>query len=547
MFVLGALALLIAANLFAAAYVSSERFIYTWDYSLYWQKFGVLGDMLRHKPATAFPYIAWSIGNEDYTVLPLVPLIPFEFSVGDGRLSYILAITNFAVVPSAALLAWVAERTQSRRSWTRYLVCVFAVLCLHVLWAPSLRGLPDVLGVAIACAVLLLYFGKPREDQSLLRLIGLGLLLCLLILTRRWYLFWAVSFFPAAIVAQLFGLPRKRPGWRSFWPTARALAIVGVSCGACLLILAAPLLMRMATTDYASAYAAYRPDLTADGSIGQIVAQFGLVLLAVAVGGLAWLTQKPETRQLGILLIVQAILSVVLFARIQGYFGLHHFLLLAPAAGVGIAAAIISLWNVGSRWRWPAVAAMISAVAISSTTALAPALIAAAPLLPANRYQPLVRSDLAEIDRLLDSLNALKPGLAYTISSSELLNWSTLQMACRERHRALRNHLAVTADIDTRDGFPKEALKADIVLLATPTQYHVRPDDQRVVGLLARDIGEHRGIGTSFQRLPGEFRLMDDIRVVLYRKVRPLRPEDVKALSDELLQAYPQRKDLFAL
>src|SRR5690349_10642648 len=87
LFVVAALGLLIAANLFAAAYVSSERFIYVWDYSLYWQKFGLLGDMVRTKPATAFPYIAWSIGNEDYTVLPLVPLIPFEFAFGDGRLS----------------------------------------------------------------------------------------------------------------------------------------------------------------------------------------------------------------------------------------------------------------------------------------------------------------------------------------------------------------------------------------------------------------------------------------------------------------------------
>src|SRR5690349_16990440 len=87
LFVAAALGLLIAANLFAAAYVSSERFIYVWDYALYWQKFGLLGDMLRTKPGTALPYIAWSIGNEDYTVLPLVPLIPFEFAFGDGRLS----------------------------------------------------------------------------------------------------------------------------------------------------------------------------------------------------------------------------------------------------------------------------------------------------------------------------------------------------------------------------------------------------------------------------------------------------------------------------
>ena len=147
----------------------------------------------------------------------------------------------------------------------------------------------------------------------------------------------------------------------------------------------------------------------------------------------------------------------------------------------------------------------------------------------------------------MDGLEALNPSLVYTISSSELLNWSTMQGACRPRHRALCKHLAVTADIDTRDGFPKEALKADVVLLATPTQYHVRAEDQRIVGLLARDVRERRGIGTSFEQLPGEYALSNGIRVQVFRRVNPLRSEDVNALSEELLRAYPTRGDLFAL
>ncbi|NUT01667.1 MAG: hypothetical protein HOP96_11905 [Sphingomonas sp.] len=241
----GGLGICLSAILFAALYVSSERSIYTWDWSLYWNKFGLLGHMLRTDLVSALAYISWSIGNEDYTVLPLVPLMPFEFLFGAGRLSYILAITTVSLLPSAALTAWIAERTEQRRSWARFLLCVLAVLCLHVLWVPALRGMPDVLGVAIACAILLAWFGKPIEQRSILQLVGIGLLLAVLVLTRRWYLFWAVSFFPAAIVAQVLGTPKD--GWN--WSFLKALAIAGAACGLCLLVLAAPLIIRIATTD----------------------------------------------------------------------------------------------------------------------------------------------------------------------------------------------------------------------------------------------------------------------------------------------------------
>jgi hypothetical protein len=545
--VAAALTLAAGANVWAAAYVSAERYIYSWDWALYWLMFQELGGLLRSDTLVALATIRGSIAESDYNVLPILPLMPVEWIFGPGRLSYILAIANAGVLPSAALMALVVDRVSEVRSWTRVLLCTAGVLGLHVLWAPALRGLPDVAGVAVACAVLLAYFSDLPQRHSPIKLAGIGFLLCLLILTRRYYLFWAVSFFPAAMLAYLLGTPRSDRSWSGSFAVLKGLALVAVVCGALLLALAAPLVMRIATTDYAAAYVAYRSELAGAGAAGQVVGHFGIALLVLCAGGLGWLAIRKGTRRLGILLIVQALLAVGLFTRVQTLLGVQHYYLLVPAAGIGIAAAIAGLWGSGLRagWRIGGVAAILAVVLLSSATTFSPSSPTAAPLMPSVRYAPLVRPDVPELRRLLASLAVLKPDRAYVAASSQMFNWSILDMGCRDTQPDLCPHIAVTQDIDLRDGFPRGVLDADYVVLATPTQYHVRPEDQRVVGFVARDIREGRGIGASFRRLPGEFDLAQGVKVAIYRRVAPLRSDAVQALRAELVRSYPQARNLF--
>jgi hypothetical protein len=542
-----ALILAVGANVWAIAYVSAERTIYSWDWATYWLMFQRLGWLLGSDPVTALREIRGSIAESDYNLLPILPFMPFEAVFGPGRLSYILAITNAAVLPSAALMALIAERASAGRSPGRFLLCMAGALGLHVLWAPALRGLPDVVGVAIACTILLVYFSGPPQADRLTRPVGIGLLLCLLILSRRYYLFWGISFFPAAMLAYLLGTPRADLNRKDFLAILRNLAVAAAVCGALLLALAAPLLRRIATTDYSAAYAAYRSELVGAGAAGQVIGHFGIALLVLCAGGLGWLARRKDTRSLGVLLIVQAVLALGLFLRVQTLLGVQHYYLLVPAAGIGIAAAIAALWSSELRFGWRAggVAAVLAVVGLSSVAAFSPSNLAAGPLMPSKRYPPLVRSDLPELQRLLATLAALKPDQVYVAASSQTLNWSILKMGCQNAQPDLCPHIAVAQDIDMRDGFPRAMLDADYVVLATPTQYHVRPEDQQVVGIVARDIREGRGVGASFAPLPGGFALAEGVKVAIYRRIAPLRSDAVKALGEELARSYPQARRLF--
>jgi hypothetical protein len=361
----------------------------------------------------------------------------------------------------------------------------------------------------------------------------------MLVLTRRWYAFWVASFFPAAILAHLLGSPKAVLRGQGLAAKSRDLMIIGTAFVLFLVILAAPLLLRIAGSDYSAAYTAYRSDL-AGGPIVQILRYFGVVLTIACAIGLGSLVIRKESRELGVLLAAQAMISLILFMRVQSFLGVHHYYLIVPAAGIGVAGLIVTLWNA----HWPAlkvigIAALIGTVVSSSAAAFLPNQRLSNMLLPTVSYAPLTRSDVGEIDRLLSNLSALGPKQVYVAASSEVLNWSILDGACRTKPSTLCSHIAVSQDIDRRDGFPLNVLGADYVVLATPTQYHVRPKDQQVIGLVAQHVREHSGIGSSFAAIPGEYRLKDGVRVQVFHRVAPLRGEDIQALRNELARSYP--------
>jgi hypothetical protein len=150
------------------------------------------------------------------------------------------------------------------------------------------------------------------------------------------------------------------------------------------------------------------------------------------------------------------------------------------------------------------------------------------------------------LDRL-GELERRQQGYVYVLASSAILNSSILQNRCRlgSRPRSFCDRILNTNDVDKRDGFPHQFLRASFLVVANPTQYHLRPDDQRVIGVLAREVMEHHGIGASFQRLSGEFKLDNGVNAYVHAKVRPFESADLDTLSKEFASYYPGRQSIF--
>ena len=85
-----------------------------------------------------------------------------------------------------------------------------------------------------------------------------------------------------------------------------------------------------------------------------------------------------------------------------------------------------------------------------------------------------------------------------------------------------RLYVPHTPHIDSRDGNPTTALlQAQYVVVATPVQYHLPPDEQHIVRTAVEEFTEGRPLARDFELLPDSYTLADGARVRVYRRTRP--------------------------
>ena len=423
------------------------------------------------------------------------------------------------------------------------------------MWIPVLRGFPDVLGVLVIGSILLLHFAKPLAEQSLAHLVTTGLLLCLLVLVRRYYSFWVVAFFPALTVAQCLDISQRHVGvWKLYVATIRNVVVIGLTFTIALFVIATPLILRILHTDYSDIYSAYKSSSSLLEEAEKLFSYFGWSVIICGLVGLTWLTVRKDTRVVGSFLIMQSFIVFVLFLRIQ-YFAIQHHYLLIPSIALGIAVMVTGLWTqiTNGLWRTASIGLVFAALLASSATTFFPRAASISNiigrLVPDVSY-PLIRNDLDVLWHLLDRLDEMEQdqrGDIYVLASSLILNGEVIEQGCRlgPRQWHFCDYVLKTNDVDKVHGFPRQFLHAQYLVVASPTQYHLHAEDQRVIGVLEREVMEGHGIGKSFQRLPGEFKLDNGVTVWVLAKVKPFERTDLDALSNEFAGYYPDKRHMF--
>ena len=149
--------------------------------------------------------------------------------------------------------------------------------------------------------------------------------------------------------------------------------------------------------------------------------------------------------------------------------------------------------------------------------------------------------------RFLDQRLETEPGYTYVLASSDTLSEHVLaftELSLGTSYRATRTILQ-SSHVDKRDGFPVGLLDATTVLVAEPVQLHLDPADQQVIAIPAESFLDGRNIARAFRRLEQDFTLQGGVRVVVFARTRPNRPDEVRELSDLLAAAYPDRPEIF--
>jgi hypothetical protein len=544
-------------------FISQERYIYFWDTANYSDKCRVLRDLFANNPLEALKTLFHSVRRDEYNYLAALFLLPFNFAFGNGRLSYILSITDTYAIPAAfffGVLLMKIVRPREKESLAVFFIVLLTVALFAPLWNPLLRGYPDVVGVLIINALLLLLFAGRSIDQcNVSRLVAIGVLLAFLVLLRRWYAYWVVSFFIAiAIERLLFLFPKHRLDLKHYRPSARSIFVVGAVSAGLFFLAATPVAKKMLVTDYSDIFSAYKVNVTVAQSFMRWYHYFGFSFVMLSLFGVAQSIFGSNTRRISMFLLIQSIAAFLLFSRVQD-FGSQHYYLFVPTMIVFISLSAISVYlRLNKRilrilFLGGYTLILFLNFSVVFIQKASDYLDKIAFLLPGERHFPYFRSDMNEIALLVDILENIartkRDGHVYTVASSIVFNDDILRNACLSLGKSseICGNVLPASHVDKRDGFPQQFLASELVLVAEPVQYHLRPDDQTVVGVLTDHILNQKGIGKSYRKLPYEVVLNENVRVLVYEKIHPFGKSDLENLSKMFMERYPDRKEIFKI
>jgi hypothetical protein len=546
-------------------FVAQERYIYFWDSANFITLYRDLADKFLHRPLKALDSINVSMRKADYNNVGTIPLLPFYYLFGDSRIVFIFSIAvvyGFStIIFFPVLLKRITGYDYGAGQTGKVLFFTLGILTLGLwpqLWVPIMLGYYDVAGVGVIFLILYFYLRKNLSEQNWKELVRLGLLVFLLVILRRWYSYWTIGFFAAVTIREIFVFFEDKTGIKSLKLALRNILIIGATAALVFFALATQIAIKMLKTDYADIYSAYRHNANRFEDLEKLYAHFGLIIVALCVLGFITMLAKKKLRRDGIFLGVIFVVAFYSFTRTQDI-DLHHYnwviSILVIFAGVFIVEVYKKL--AGKLLKAGLIVILLLVGLINLSIVFSPKaesyLNPVAFALAKVRLAPKVRNDLDQIHQLLTTLNDLtrdSDKKVYVLSSSISLNSSILINGCdvfEPDLRPLKERIFMSSDVDKRDGFPFQIYKADYVVVADPPGYHLLPEDQKVVVVLAEQFLNRQTIGSAYAKLPFESTLDDGRRIFIYRKERKFRADELLNISRMFSEFYPNNKEKFEI
>jgi hypothetical protein len=539
--------------------MSRTTFAYFWDYRNYWAKTEAMYAFLAAGDWAGA--VARFVGAyaDDYALLPTVlPALTALLTGYPTRIAYDLTLAVLYAAPAYLSVAWLGKRlldggrgrpaSASGKGWA---LSAFAPLATFpVFLTPHLELMPDIGGVALSVAALLLAAnmvgeiagpaiagaavgraGPARMRSSL----ALGVVLALMFLFRRWFVFEAVGIAACTVVLVCARLLAGSPGGRVALVGRAALAGTTVAFGALALLcwVAFDWSRQLGSHDFANLYASYKS--SASGEWRAFSGYFGLAPLALAAGAFVVLVRSRLDRTLAFLAVGSAIVAALVFLRIQSP-GAQHYYLLMPALGALAAALAIQL----GRSRGILAAAtptllLLAGGCVATWATPAPGWIqrafpSYADWLP--RHQPHLAGYRAAVQWLLTPENENRKfclvASSATINQSVFLElWQVMPMLGKD---TFRGRMVLLGEVDSRSGPPGPAVRdCELLLVGVPFQFHLS-GQQRTMEIIQEDVVSGAGIGAAYARDFRSFPMDNGIQLRAYVRTRDLTDAEYAGL-----------------
>lgn len=491
--------------LFGIIYVLLSKTVYFWDNSTYWD----IGRLLAQKPLNwdFFKEVYNSIGTNDYNYFVAVPVALWMKVFGTTRVSYVIAVILFYVVPTQIVIYLIARHMKRTR-----LAFVVSILCIPAFVYNAVIGFIDVAGVLIGLLCYYLYFTDVLRNKPYIKSIILGVLLVLIMITRRYFAFFAVSFVTVMVLNTI--LFKK-----SFKELAITISVIAIMLILCFY----PFLVNILLKNYGKLYSSYKYSVFTDFKL--ITRYFGVVFVLLLFGlGIYLAIKKKELRCLSA--IMQIVICASMFMLTQTH-GQQHLLMYVPPLIMLVMFAVDGIDKKGL---------LITLSVVALLNFLSPSINRVQPkniqeiktlsLFPSYSVKPETRSDINAILALKRNLDKKIPegencgvlASSFTLNSSILIN---VVPSLNKKEIRQDNYIIGLPEVDSRDYWRlNELYQCGYLLVATPAQTHLSPKEQIIIVQAVKSFDEGTDIANSFMEITDFKTKIGDVDVRLYKRIK---------------------------
>ncbi len=508
--------------IFAIYYVAMSKTVYFWDDSTYWD----IGRMLAEKPLnfSFFKEVYTSIGTSDYNYFAAVPVALWMKIFGVTRISYICAVVIFYLIPSEIVIYFLGKNISKAPRFA----FVITLISIPALWYITCIGFIDVAGVFLGLLCYYLYMTDTLNDKPYLKSIIIGFLLVIMMITRRYFAFFAVSFLTVMAIDTIL-----------IKHNVKQLVTVILTVGFVLLVLFYPFFKNILLKDYGTLYSSYKYSVLTDLKL--ITRYFGAVFI-VMISALAIRGSIKRGELNPIFAILQILVCGAMFMSTQTH-GQQHLLLYIPAL------AVLVIYAVNFTDKRSILVVMCLVAVTNTISPLSGRVqpqniqeIKSIAMFPTYSVKPKKRDDinvLLDIKTTLDKKipEGKKCGVlasSFTINSSILTN---VIPSLNMRESRTDSYIVGLPEVDSRDWWRVgEIYECDYILTAYPAQTHLAPKEQTIITEAVKSFTEGTNIAQSFSQLRDFNVRINDVEIRLYKRISPVTETAKKEFEMKLFK-----------
>ena len=498
------------------------------------------------EPLQALKDLRWSINHADYNYfLPMLMALPMHI-FGKSFLCYELYVWLMFGLPGIFFASAIIQTILARAGFKNFpCSALMAIIILFpIIEIPIFVGYANISILLPGAIILAMLLGSDKSELQREPLILIAALCVAAVFQARTAAYMILGIFFGYTVCVVISGLQERTLLPDLLRLLQKFFAIGVLGFVIMLPLFFTFVKHMLTYDIGTAYTAYTMGLDFAARVFAHVQYFGFVICALFLVAVIVSLCNKKLLPYAALFTTWFFTAELLICKVQLIDRQHNYTLILPFAFLFIMFTAVLL---STRKKFGA--ALIFILAFNFIQPYFPNVELSN--LFHGKYRIPVRRDIDDIKNFVSDLNRLTAGTdkkIYVISDSILYNSNTLtKVYIPDAHNALPS-FAGDGNIDLRDGFSTKFFDADYIVVSSPVQVHMRPQDQAVVVKPHELMTTASPVSRHFKEIKEYTFSADGASEVTFKvceKISPFEESDVDFVEKIFVELYPAQDELF--